>query len=335
MMNARCQVPSATFSRRYSVTFAILFSFVFAVTFSGTFSQQALAQEATIFPFLRGTISARSAALGGATVAMTDDLSTVVLNPATLNTVDSQQVSATFIKHVLDINSGYAAYGDRFGDLGMLGFTASYTSYGSFERTDASGSQSGTFGAQDLVVAATIARELDTLISYGFTVKFLYSGLDDQVSTALAVDAGLHFQLPQSRTNIGIALLNVGGQLSTYDGVSDRLPLDLRVGVNHRLKGLPLLVNASLNHLTDEVDTFWDRFLNFSVGGELYLGKVIMARIGYDNAQRNLSGVNVATQATGLSGGIGVNLEDLDIDYALSSLGSSALLHRLSVGLIF
>jgi hypothetical protein len=67
----------------------------------------------------------------------------------------------------------------------------------------------------------------------------------------------------------------------------------------------------------------------------LYLGKVITARIGYDNAQRNLSGVNVATQATGLSGGIGVNLEDLDIDYALSSLGSSALMHRLSVGLIF
>lgn len=323
MMSAMCQVPGA----KLVVVFAALFAL-------GS-PQHSDAQEATIFPFLRGTISARSAGLGGATVAMTNDLSTIVLNPATLNTIEEQQVTGTFIKHVLDINSGFAAYGDRFGDLGTLGFTASYTNYGSFERTDITGAQSGTVGAQDLVVAASIARELDTLISYGFTVKFLYSGLDDQVSTAIAVDAGLHFQLPQSRTNIGIALLNVGGQLSTYDGVSDRLPLDLRVGVNHRLKGLPLLVNASLNHLTDEVDSFFDRLLNFSVGGELYLGKVIMARIGYDNAQRNLSGVNVATQATGLSGGIGVNLEDLDIDYALSSLGSSALMHRLSVGLIF
>lgn len=323
MMSAMCQVPGA----KLVVVFAALFALGSPL--------HSDAQEATIFPFLRGTISARSAGLGGATVAMTNDLSTIVLNPATLNTIEEQQVTGTFIKHVLDINSGFAAYGDRFGDLGTLGFTASYTNYGSFERTDITGTQSGTVGAQDLVVAASIARELDTLISYGFTVKFLYSGLDDQVSTAIAVDAGLHFQLPQSRTNIGIALLNVGGQLSTYDGVSDRLPLDLRVGVNHRLKGLPLLVNASLNHLTDEVDSFFDRLLNFSVGGELYLGKVIMARIGYDNAQRNLSGVNVATQATGLSGGIGVNLEDLDIDYALSSLGSSALMHRLSVGLIF
>ncbi|RPI69590.1 MAG: PorV/PorQ family protein [Ignavibacteriae bacterium] len=293
------------------------------------------AQEATIFPFLRGTISARAAGLGGATVALTGDLSTVVLNPASLYTVEGPQMTGTFIKHVLDINSGYATYGDKIGDVGMMAVTASYTSYGSFERTDASGAQTGSFGAQDVVLAATIARELDTLISYGFTVKFLYSGIDDQASTAIALDAGLHFQIPQSRTNVGIALLNLGAQLSTYDGTSDNLPIDLRIGVNHRLKGLPLLVNASLNHLTDDVESFGERFLNFSVGGELYIGKVIMARLGYDNAQRNLSGVNVATQATGLSGGIGVNLEDVDVDYALSSLGSSALMHRISVGLIF
>lgn len=289
------------------------------------------AQQATIFPFLRGTISARSAGLGGSTVAMVDDLGSVVLNPASIATLRNQSFTATFIKHVLDINSGFASYSDSLSNAGVYAVTASYTSYGSFERSDKQGSILGTFGASDVVLAASFAKELDTLITYGFTAKILYGTLDDKSTTAIAFDAALLFQLPVSRTNIGISLLNAGTQLSTYDGVRDVLPIDLRVGLNHRLRGLPLLVNVSLNHLTDNVDGFLDRFLNFSVGGELYLGKYIQARLGYDNATRNLSGVNVATQLTGVSGGVGVNLEQFDIDYALSSMGASALLHRISI----
>jgi len=292
-----------------------------------------MAQQATVFPFLRGTMSARMAGLAGSTVSMTGDISTLVMNPASLPTIEGRRVAGTFIKHVLDINSGYAVYGDEIEDIGWYGATASYTSYGSFERTDASGNVLGTFGASDLAIAASFARHLDTLITYGFTLKFLHGTIDDQTSTAVAVDAGLMIQIPDARVNVGFALLNAGAQLSTYDGVADRLPIDLRLGVNHRLKGLPLLVNFSLNHLTDDVGSFLDRFLNFSVGGELYIGKHVMARLGYDNATRNLSDVNVATQLTGVSGGLGVHLDAVDVDYALSSLGSSALLHRLSVGL--
>lgn len=289
------------------------------------------AQQATIFPFLRGNISARSAGLGGSTVAMVDDLSSVVLNPASIATLRNQSFTATFIKHVLDINSGFASYSDSLSDAGVYAVTASYTSYGSFERTNKQGSMFGTFGASDIVLATSFARELDTLIMYGFTAKILYGTLDDKNTTAIAFDAALLFQLPASRTNIGISLLNAGTQLSTYSGVRDVLPIDLRAGLNHRLKGLPLLVNVSLNHLTDNVGSFLDRFLNFSVGGELYLGKYIQARLGYDNATRNLSGVNVATQLTGISGGVGVNLEQFDFDYAISSMGASALLHRISI----
>jgi len=292
----------------------------------------AMAQQATIFPFLRGTMSARAAALAGATVAMPGDLSMIVINPAGLATVESPSVVGTFIKHVLDINSGFAAYGDQIDEVGSWAVTASYTSYGSFERTTADGSMIGSFGANDLALAGTFSKHLDTLITYGVTVKVLHSTLDEMASTAMALDAGVLFQIPASRTNVGISLMNAGVQLSTYDGVRDRLPIDLRIGVNHRLKGLPLLVNASINHLTDEVDTFFDRFLNFSVGGELYIGKAVRARVGYDNATRNLSEVNVATQLTGLSGGVGLELDALGIDYAFSSLGASAFLHRLSLG---
>ena len=292
---------------------------------------QARAQQATIFPFLRSMVSARMAGLGGSTVSMPNDPSNVVLNPAVLPTLEHQKIAGTFIKYALDINAGYATYNQEIEDVGTFAVTASFTSYGAFDRANHEGIVTGTFGASDVVLGVSFARELDTLITYGVTAKVLHSSLDDMASTAIALDAGLLFRFPASRTNLGVSVINIGTQLSTYDGTSDALPLDMRLGVNHRLRGLPLLVNVSLNHLTDDVPSFFDRFLNFSVGGELYLGKVIQVRVGYDNATRNTSGVNVATQLTGLSAGIGIALPSLDFDYALSSIGASVLLHRVSV----
>lgn len=290
-------------------------------------------QQATIFPFMYSMMSARMAGLAGSTVAMTNDGQNVVMNPAGLTTVDESSVGGTFIKHVLDIGAGYATYNRDVAGLGTLAATVSYNSYGAFDRADAQGTVTGSFQSSDVVFGVSLAREIDTLISYGVTAKVLHSSLDNMASTALAVDAGMLFQFPKQRTNLGISVLNLGTQLSTYDGTRDRLPVDVRVGVNHRLRGLPLLVNASLNHLADDAGSLVDRLLNFSLGGELYLGKVVQVRVGYTNAVRNTSSVNVPGQLTGLSGGLGVHLPTLDFDYALSSLGAASVVHRVSVAM--
>ncbi len=295
--------------------------------------QQSWSQQATIFPFMYSMMSARMAGLAGSTVAMTNDGQNVVMNPAGLTTVDGSAVGGTFIKHVLDIGAGYATYNRDVVGLGTMAATVSYNSYGSFDRADAQGTVTGSFQSSDVVLGISLAREIDTLISYGVTAKVLHSSLDNMASTAIALDAGMLFQFPKQRTNIGFSILNFGTQLSTYDGTRDRLPVDVRIGVNHRLRGLPLLVNASLNHLADDVGSLVDRLLNFSVGGELYLGKVVQVRVGYTNAVRNTSSVNVPGQLTGLNGGLGVHLPTLDFDYALSSLGAASVVHRVSVAM--
>ena len=290
-----------------------------------------VAQETFIFGFLRNTISARMAGLGGATVAVAQDPANVVINPAVLTTVDSSVVTATFIKHVLDINAGYATYNQSIDGIGDMGFTIGYLNYGTFARTSVTGDRTGTFGANDLAVSVSLANELDSMISYGVTAKVLHSTIPDMSSTAVALDAGILYRVPAKRINIGLSILNLGTQLSTYDGVRDRLPLDMRLGISHRLRGLPLLVNFSLNHLTDDVDEVFDRLLNFSVGGELYLGKYLQARLSYDNRLRNTSGVNIASQLSGLSAGIGLRLPSLSFDYASSAVGAAAVMHRLSL----
>lgn len=291
------------------------------------------AQQATVFSFLRYNQSARLAGMAGATTAMAGDPTSIFMNPGALPTVEGDRVSATFLKHVLDINSGLAAYVDHVEGFGTIGASVIATSFGSFERSTADGDRIGSFSAADVAIGVSYANEIDTLITYGVTLRFISSTLDDMSSTGVTVDAGLLFRLPDGRTNVGMSIMHLGTQLSTYDGTTDRLPVDVRLGINHRLRGLPLLMNVSINHLADDVDGFLDRFLNFSVGGELYIGKAVQLRAGYDNASRNLSGVNVATQLAGVSAGLGLVLTPVNVDYALSSIGSSAMIHRLSVGL--
>lgn len=283
------------------------------------------------FYFLNLNSSARSAALGGAVVSMPEDASVIFINPATLSTVDERQVSATFLKHVLDINSGLITYNSSSESIGHYAVSALFTSNGSFQGADSRGIKTNTFSGNELALSGTYSHSLDSNFYYGASLKFIYSGLEQTSSTAIAVDAGLLYQIPKSRVNIGFSLLNLGTQLSKYVSTSESLPVDVRLGVNHRLRGLPLLMNFSFHHLADQTDGFFDKFANISIGGELTISKVIDLRLGYDNRIRSAVVTSTQRGYSGISGGVGIKTKNILIDYAASSLGSPATLHRLSV----
>ncbi|MES2765898.1 MAG: type IX secretion system protein PorQ [Bacteroidota bacterium] len=285
------------------------------------------------FQFLRFNESARAAALGGAFVAMPDDPAALFFNPASLWTVEEEMVTTTYLKHVLDINSGLVSYSNHKENFGAYAAAVTYTNYGGFKRADRNGPIGGTFGANDMSLNISYANELDSNLFYGVTTKFIFSGLENFNSTALALDAGLLYQMPKIRTNIGASILHAGAQLSKFDNVRERLPLDIRIGANHRLRGLPLLLNFSFHHLADQTDNFFQRFESFSLGGEFSFGKSIQARIGYDNGVRRATTESSSRKLAGLSAGVGIITNFANIDYSVSSFGAPATLHRLSLGI--
>ncbi|MCC6846483.1 MAG: type IX secretion system protein PorQ [Bacteroidetes bacterium] len=288
------------------------------------------------YQFLHLNQSARAAALGGSFTAMSDDPAAVFINPAVLGTVEEQNFSATFLKHVSDINSGLAVYIPPLKAGGKLAVSAQFTSYGSFIRADATGQKTGqTFGGGETAIGATYSNNLDSNLYWGATAKLIYSTLAEVSSTGIGLDAGILYQMPRSRSNIGFSILNIGAQLSSYNGVSESLPLDVRLGINHRLRGLPLLVNFNFHHLGDETDDFFGKFANFSLGGELYVGKYVQLRLGYDNRMRSAVSVETRRGMSGMSAGVGIKTSFAMIDYGASSLGSAESLHRFSVGMNF
>ena len=283
------------------------------------------------FNFLRYQSNARNAALAGAGIALTNEISSLYLNPALISTVEDKQLQATFLKHILDINSGNIVYIHKH-ELGTFAASAGFTSYGSFDYADKVGNRDGSsFSASDISFGLSYSNQLDTNLFYGATLKYIYSGIEEVSASAIAVDAGLIYLMPDNRTKIGLSILNAGTQIAKISNESESLPLDVRIGFNHRLRGLPLLFNFSFHHLADETDSFFSKFKSFSVGGEFYLGKIILLRVGYDNQIRSFTDAEVDKGLTGFSGGVGILLEDINIDYGFSRYGSAANLHRFSI----
>lgn len=296
------------------------------------FLSQNLFADNSPFQFLRFQSSARSAGLAGCFVTMTGDPNAVFFNPATISTVKEKPFSVTFLKHVLDINSGLTSYVFDYQDKGIFAGSISYTNYGSFVRADKNGNKSGTFSANNLSLAATYSNELDSNFYYGVSLKFITINLEKEMSMAFAVDAGLIYSLPDERTNVGVSILHAGTQLTRINSVSESLPLDIRAGINHRLRGLPLLVNFSLHHLAETTDNFLDRFKYFSIAGELYLGEYIQARLGFDNMVRRWTSPESDRKMAGITAEVGIKANDFNFDYGVSIYGSSAYFHRFSLG---
>ena len=285
------------------------------------------------FQFLRYVSTARASALGGAFDAMINDPNALFYNPASVYTVKDKRFSATFLKHTLDINSGNISFSNYINKVGVVGVSAVYSNYGSFQRYNNVGTPNGTFGANDLCLAVSYANELDTNLFYGGSLKYIYENIDKYSSSAIAVDIGILYKLKDGRTNLGASILNAGTQLSTYNGVSESLPLDIRLGVNHRLKGLPLMVLASFHHLGDHTDNFFSKFLNFSIGGELYMGQYIRLRLGFDNQIRSESAPSASKKLAGLSGGLGIITKLVNFDYSIAQVGASVMMHRFTLAL--
>jgi hypothetical protein len=283
------------------------------------------------YGFLRYNSGARAAALGGTFEAVNNDASAMFYNPATINTVVTKPFSLTFLKHALDINSGNVTYVREFDDIGIFSASVIYSNYGSFDAADNQGNITGTFGANDFAFGITYGNELDTNLYYGVTMKYIYSNIEKYSSSAMAFDVGIMYDFADDRTSLAASVLNAGFQLFSYDGATESLPLDIRLGVNHRLVGLPLLIGLSFHHLADKMDNFGERFLNFSVGGEFYIGKYVDIRLGYDNYTRRFTSPTNEKKLSGFSAGVGIKTKYFNFDYALSQVGSANLLNRFSI----
>ncbi len=296
--------------------------------------QEMVAKE-TAYDFLNLDKSASIAALGGNGVIQTSELAAFFYNPAVLSPDTHQQLSIGFQKHLLDINSGSLAYGLHLKDVGDLAIGIHYINYGRFDQTNEIGQKVGDFSAQDLALQVGGAFDVETY-SFGYlragaSLKLIYSGIEDYSSTAYALDVGAVLHFYNEHVKIGASILNVGGQLSSYAGQTESLPLDIRLGVSNRLEGLPVTITAGLVHLNEDAGSLTGKIKNFTLGAEWTFSEHFQARLGFNNYLRRELKAEESAGMSGLSAGFGLEFNAIHFDYALSSWGNVGQLHQLSL----
>jgi hypothetical protein len=283
------------------------------------------------YDFLRLDGSARAGALGGSFVSNNDDANVIFYNPAGIELLEGNPASFSFVKHLLDINLATLSYSQEFENIGRFGAAIKYINYGSFDEADEFGTRLGEFGANEMALIVGYANNLDENFYYGANAKFIYSGIADRSSTALALDLGLHYAIPDKNWYFGFAILNIGSQISSYYDTKEDLPLDVAIGVSKKLENLPAKISLDFHKLNQDRDNFGERFKAFTVGVEFTLSKVMKLRLGYDNERRTDFKIGTTAGIAGFNAGLGVKVSDYQFDYGYSSLGLVGGLHRISI----
>ncbi len=284
---------------------------------------------------------ARTAALGGAGVAIPRDLSQLAINPASVATTTRPVAAFSATNYVLDIipAGGIVSYPTSTGvwSVAMHGIT-----YGDFQRVNTTAGEDGTFGANDFALDVGYARSFGHGISGGASVGWIHSSIDSYSASALLFGIGVLWEFNDNATTLGASATNVGTAISSYiggnDGMKDEVPTMLRVGATHRPEHFPV----PLTLITD-VELPRDDEATLNVGAEIRPVEMLTLRIGYDALVRYVSsehsdksGISLDDRHTsnfggiGLRFGFGLNWREYGLDYTYAPVGPFGSVHQLT-----
>jgi hypothetical protein len=294
-----------------------------------------LAFAQTTYEFLRMDMSPRAAGLAGSFVSANDDPDVIFYNPAGLAYIENTPVSLTYVNHLLDINFAGLSCSKNFEGIGRFGGAIKYVNYGSFTGADQDGNKLTDFSAGEIAFDVAYSNFLGENLAYGGAVKFIYSSLAGYSSTAAGVDVGLNYSIPQDKWNIGFAMLNMGGQLSSYASTKEKIPFEIVIGVSKKFEKVPVKLYFDIHRLNDDNGGFKKRFNAFSFGGELNLSKALRVRVGYDNKKRKDLTIDNYAGLAGFNLGVGLTIKNYTFNYSFSSMGDVGALHRIGLSTSF
>ncbi|MFV5689907.1 type IX secretion system protein PorQ [Flavobacterium sp. ZT3R25] len=313
-----------------------------------------------IYQFLNLVTSPRQAALGGKTVTIyDDDVNQVNFNPATLNPDMDNHLALNYGSYFKEVTYGTASYAYTY-DRHLQTFQAgvNYVNYGNFDGYDENGQPTASFTGNEIALSFGYAYNIpNTTIHLGANAKLISSNLESYSSFGGAIDIGALFIDERNDVNWGLAIRNIGTQITTYNGTNEKLPLEIIAGVSQELENVPIRWHLTLENLqqwniafsnperaessldgsaTDEkVSVINNALRHVIMGVELFPKKAFNLRVGYNFRraeelrlleQRNFSGVSL---------GFGLKMNKLKFNYSYSkyTLAGNTSLFGLTINL--
>lgn len=268
-------------------------------------------------PFLKLGISARACAMGEAGVAVDNGASTLYWNPAGLAILRTKELALTHSEWLQEIDYEYLGYAHPVTG-GVWASSITYLNSGDIDGYINKDTKE-VYSSYDLALSLGYGKRVKENLSLGGTLKTIFGKIKDEKSSSFAIDLGCLYLTPIEGLVIGGSLQNLGTKVKFYKE-SDKLPLNIKVGVSYQALEDKLLLALDLNKTIDND-------LQLNLGIDYWISTLFALRAGYNS---------VIDEESGLTGGFGVRYQSISFDYTYVPYGDlDPKTHRFSLGFKF
>lgn len=272
--------------------------------------------------FLKIGQGPRIVGMGGAGVAIADDVNATYWNPAGLVQLKSRELTAARTRWFEDIKTDYIAYSQPLLPIDdrkrAIGVKLILLNVGGIDGRDNRGQKTTSLEVDNLALSLSYAIELLENIAFGFNVKTIRQDFGGNKGTGMAVDIGF-FARYTEKTSFGLNIQNIGPKLKTAK-VRNALPFNIKLGTCYKAE---LLGQGTL--LALDVDIPRDNDFNFRTGIEYWLTQFVSIRLGYDRQTGFSTGLGFRSKGEGYFEGV-----EVQVDYGFISHVNFDNSHRFS-----
>jgi Type IX secretion system protein PorV len=182
----------------------------------------------TAAEFLTIPVGSKAIAMGGAFVAVSDDITSAYWNPAGLSRLKLNEFNVNYSDWLLDTRISWAGIGVKIGEDDYASVSIIYLDYGDEPVTtvDFPEGTGQMWDATDIAISLSYARNLTDRFSIGGSFKYIQQKIWNESASAFAFDVGLLYKTQFEGLNLGMSISNFGQEMK-LDGKDLLKPIDL------------------------------------------------------------------------------------------------------------
>jgi len=314
-----------------------------------------------VYEFMNLSNSARVSAFGSNFATIDDnDIDLAYSNPSLITNEMHHQISLNYLGYFAGTKAGFISFGHNIKKLGTFVGSLQFINYGTFDATDNTGQETGTFNASEYNFVIGWSKPLSDNLRLGVNIKNILSNLESYHSYGIAADVALNYSNDNKLLSSSLIFKNMGRQISTYTG-SDNEPLhfNIQFGIAKKFEHAPFRLLFLFNNLQKwdlkysdpshegEVDPFtgevktsskaWDitdnTLRHIILGVEFIPGKgKFMVRFGYNYRRQQEMKIANRSGLVGFSFGVGLKVYKFKIGYSRTSYHLSGGTNTISIG---
>ena len=328
---------------KLKITYGVLFLLLIGSASQAQLFPNLGGQRAGIaaYSFLKTDVNARSVAMGGASVTLTDDAFAAINNPAALIRNEENSIALGNYAYGWDMHQSYLS-GILKKGTNAFSLSVNMLNSGAMDvRTEFQPGGTGElFYVTNTSVMLNFAKELSDNFSFGIGIKYLNEQIAQYRSHNAAADLGFLYQTDFKDLRFAVFVQNFGGK-SSINGDYFALDFNRDTSASPDIYNMPTVFKLGLSMVPWEKDEHSlrvaaqlshpnDNAENIRLGAEYNYNDLLFARVGY---KINLKGQTLP--AFGLGYRTQIKNNPLYFNYAFNLTNFLGAQHSIGVGFHF